>query len=108
MIAEGRALVRRCLRLGRPGPYQIQAAIQAVHTDPPTDWSQVVALYDQLMAVAGSVAALNRAVAVAEVAGPAAAPRRGGGRVRRGVGAGGQRGGAAFLRARLTGRPDRV
>ncbi len=74
LVAEGRALVRRCLRRGLPGPYQIQAAIQAVHTDEPTDWRQVVALYDQLLALAPTpVAALNRAVAVAEVEGPAAA-----------------------------------
>ncbi|WP_309110966.1 RNA polymerase sigma factor [Saccharothrix sp.] len=75
LLAEGRALVRWCLRRGRPGPYQIQAAINAVHSDPPpTDWRQVVALYDQLMACAPSaVVALNRAVAVAEVDGPAAA-----------------------------------
>jgi RNA polymerase sigma-70 factor, ECF subfamily len=74
LVAEGRELVRACLRRGRPGPYQIQAAIQAVHTDEPTDWTQVVALYDQLLAVAPTpVAALNRAVAVAEVEGPAAA-----------------------------------
>jgi RNA polymerase sigma-70 factor, ECF subfamily len=74
LVAEGRALVRRCLRRGHPGPYQIQAAIQAVHTDAPTDWRQVVALYDQLLALAPTpVAALNRAVAVAEVDGPAAA-----------------------------------
>jgi RNA polymerase sigma-70 factor (ECF subfamily) len=70
---EGRALVRRCLRIDRPGPYQLQAAIQAVHSEPPTDWRQVVALYDQLMTVApGPVVALNRAVAVAELDGPAA------------------------------------
>jgi RNA polymerase sigma-70 factor, ECF subfamily len=74
-IAEGQSLVRRCLRLGRPGPYQIQAAINAVHSDAPsaeaTDWSQIVQLYDQLMAIAPSpVVALNRAVAVAEVEGP--------------------------------------
>ncbi|WP_219517707.1 RNA polymerase sigma factor [Nonomuraea ceibae] len=74
LAAEGRELVRRCLRRGRPGPYQIQAAINAVHSEPPTDWRQVVALYDQLMALAPSpVVALNRAVAVAEVAGPGAA-----------------------------------
>ncbi|MEV4225187.1 MULTISPECIES: RNA polymerase sigma factor [unclassified Nonomuraea] len=74
LVAEGRELVRRCLRRGRPGPYQIQAAINAVHSEPPTDWRQVVALYDQLMALAPSpVVALNRAVAVAEVAGPGAA-----------------------------------
>jgi len=78
LIAEGQDLVRRCLRRGQPGPYQIQAAISAVHSDAAdaasTDWDQIVALYDQLMAVAPSpVAALNRAVAVAEVQGPAAA-----------------------------------
>ncbi|MEJ2852191.1 MULTISPECIES: RNA polymerase sigma factor [unclassified Saccharothrix] len=75
LLAEGRALVRWCLRRGRPGPYQIQAAVNAVHSDPPpTDWRQVVALYDQLMACAPSaVVALNRAVAVAEVDGPEAA-----------------------------------
>ncbi len=73
-IAEGQSLVRRCLRRGRPGPYQVQAAIQAVHSDPgPTDWAQVVALYDQLLTLAPSpVVALNRAVAVAEVSGPGA------------------------------------
>jgi RNA polymerase sigma-70 factor, ECF subfamily len=74
LIAEGQALVRRCLRRNRPGPYQIQAAIQAVHSDAPTDWGQVRRLYDQLMAVApGPVVALNRAVAVAETDGPAQA-----------------------------------
>jgi RNA polymerase sigma-70 factor, ECF subfamily len=78
LVAEGQALVRRCLRRGQPGPYQIQAAINAVHSDAATaadtDWDQVVQLYDQLMAVAPSpVVALNRAVAVAEVSGPAAA-----------------------------------
>ncbi len=78
LIAEGQALVRQCLRRGRPGPYQIQAAINAVHSDAPaaavTGWDQILALYDQLLAVAPSpVAALNRAVAVAETEGPAAA-----------------------------------
>ncbi|WP_433281162.1 RNA polymerase sigma factor [Micromonospora sp. CA-244673] len=78
LIAEGQALVRRCLRRDRPGPYQIQAAINAVHSDAPTaadtDWRQVLALYDQLLAHApGPVVALHRAVALAEVAGPAAA-----------------------------------
>jgi len=78
LIAEGQAIVRECLRRGRPGPYQIQAAIQAVHCDAPaadaTDWRQILLLYDQLLALAPSpVAALNRAVAVAEVEGPAAA-----------------------------------
>jgi RNA polymerase sigma-70 factor, ECF subfamily len=77
LIAEGQALVRRCLRRGQPGPYQIQAAISAVHSDATTasdtGWDQVLALYDQLMAVAPSpVVALNRAIAVAEVDGPAA------------------------------------
>jgi RNA polymerase sigma-70 factor, ECF subfamily len=78
LIAEGQALVRTCLRRGRPGPYQIQAAINAVHSDAPsaeaTDWRQIVTLYDQLLARAPSpVVALHRAVAVAEVSGPAAA-----------------------------------
>jgi RNA polymerase sigma-70 factor, ECF subfamily len=78
LIAEGQALVRRCLRRNRPGPYQVQAAINAVHSDAPdaaaTDWRQILALYDQLLALAPSpVVALNRAVAVAEVEGPAAA-----------------------------------
>ncbi len=78
LIAEGQALVRRCLRRNQPGPYQIQAAINAVHSDAPiaaaTDWSQIVQLYDQLTAVSPSpVVALHRAVAVAEVDGPDAA-----------------------------------
>jgi RNA polymerase sigma-70 factor, ECF subfamily len=74
LVAEGQSLVRRCLRRNRPGPYQIQAAIQAVHSDAPTDWEQVRRLYDQLMAIAPSpVVALNRAVAVAETDGPARA-----------------------------------
>ncbi|MBG6104189.1 RNA polymerase sigma factor [Micromonospora vinacea] len=75
LIAEGHGLVRRCLRRNRPGPYQIQAAISAVHTDgATTDWPQVLALYDQLHALAPTpVVALNRAVAVAEVHGPAVA-----------------------------------
>jgi RNA polymerase sigma-70 factor (ECF subfamily) len=77
LIAAGQTLVRRCLRLNRPGPYQIQAAINAVHSDAPTaaatDWRQIVQLYDQLLAVSPNpVAALHRAVAVAEVEGPAA------------------------------------
>jgi RNA polymerase sigma-70 factor, ECF subfamily len=78
LIAEGQTLVRACLRRNRPGPYQIQAAINAVHGDTATggnaDWGQILALYDQLLAVAPSpVVALNRAVALAEVKGPAAA-----------------------------------
>ncbi len=77
LIAEGQAIVRACLRRGQPGPYQVQAAIGAVHADAATagdtDWGQILALYDQLLALApGPVAALNRAVAVAEVHGPAA------------------------------------
>ncbi|WP_157246368.1 RNA polymerase sigma factor [Nonomuraea typhae] len=75
LMAEGRDLVRRCLRRGQPGPYQIQAAINAVHSDPPpTDWGQILALYDRLLAMTPTpVVALNRAVAVAEVSGAAPA-----------------------------------
>ena len=78
LIAEGQSLVRRCLRRDRPGPYQIQAAIQAVHSDAPTaeatDWAQIRQLYDQLMGLAPSpVVALNRAVVVAETEGPSRA-----------------------------------
>ena len=75
LIAEGQELVRACLRRNRPGPYQIQAGIAAVHSDAAsaedTDWSQIVALYDQLLERAPSpVAAMNRAIAVAELSGP--------------------------------------
>lgn len=78
MIEEGQDLVRECLRVNRPGPYQIQAAINAVHSDArraeETDWQQVLQLYDQLMVVApGAIVALNRAVALGEVEGAAAA-----------------------------------
>ena len=78
LIAEGQDLVRRCLRRDRPGPYQVQAAINAVHSDAAkaadTDWSQILALYDHLTALTpGPVVALHRAVALAEVDGPAAA-----------------------------------
>lgn len=78
LIQEGEAIVRRCLRLNQPGPYQLQAAINAVHanasTIADTEWSQIVALYDQLYAVAPTpVVALNRAIAVGEVQGAAAA-----------------------------------
>jgi len=78
LIAEGQAIVRRCLARNQPGPYQIQAAINAVHADAPvasaTDWRQILQLYDQLLAMTpGPVVALNRAVAVAEVEGPDAA-----------------------------------
>ncbi|HEX2132773.1 MAG TPA: sigma-70 family RNA polymerase sigma factor [Actinophytocola sp.] len=78
LIAEGQAIVRECLRRDRPGPYQVQAAISAVHSDArtagDTDWGQIVQLYDQLLALTPTpVVALHRAVAVAEVSGPAAA-----------------------------------
>jgi len=78
LIAEGQAVVRRCLRRNQPGPYQIQAAINAVHSDAATvagtDWHQILQLYDQLIALApGPVVALNRAVVVAEIQGPDAA-----------------------------------
>jgi RNA polymerase sigma-70 factor, ECF subfamily len=78
LVAEGQALVRECLRRNQPGPYQIQAAINAVHSDSPTaaatDWGQIVALYDRLLVLTPSpVVALHRAVAVAEVAGPGTA-----------------------------------
>ena len=71
LIAEGQALVRALLRRNQPGRYQLQAAIGAVHSDAPTDWRQVVALYDQLAQLDPSpIVALNRAVAVAETDGP--------------------------------------
>ncbi|WP_211659160.1 RNA polymerase sigma factor [Phytoactinopolyspora halophila] len=78
LVVEGQALVRACLRRDRPGPYQIQAAINAVHSDAPTaaatDWRQILQLYDHLRAIDPSpVVALNRAVAVAEVEGAQAA-----------------------------------
>lgn len=78
LIAEGQVLVRHCLVLNKPGPYQIQAAISAVHSEAMTadgtDWRQVLALYDQWLAIApGQAVALNRVVALAEVEGPAAA-----------------------------------
>ena len=78
LIAEGQAIVRACLRRNQPGPYQIQAAISAVHSDAQrasdTDWGQILQLYDQLFTVNPTpVVALNRAVALAEVRGAAAA-----------------------------------
>jgi RNA polymerase sigma-70 factor (ECF subfamily) len=78
MIDEGLAIVRRCLRRNQPGAYQFQAAINAVHADAATfeqtDWSQIVALYDRLLEVAPTpVVALNRAIAIGELQGPAAA-----------------------------------
>lgn len=80
LIAEGQAIVRRCLRRNQPGPYQIQAAINAVHSDAPTasatDWRQILRLYDQLLAMTPNpIVALNRAVAVAELDGPETALR---------------------------------
>ncbi len=80
LIAEGQAIVRACLRRDQPGPYQIQAAINAVHSDAATaagtQWDQIVQLYDQLLIIApGPVASLHRAVAVAEVVGPQAGLR---------------------------------
>jgi RNA polymerase sigma-70 factor (ECF subfamily) len=73
-IAEGHELVRACLRRNHPGPYQIQAAINAVHTDAAsaegTDWAQIIALYDQLLVWTPTpVVALNRAFALAQVDG---------------------------------------
>ncbi|MFL5619664.1 MAG: RNA polymerase sigma factor [Gemmatimonadaceae bacterium] len=78
LIAEGQALVRRCLAINRPGPYQLQAAVNAVHADArhagDTDWRQILALYDLHLSVAPSpIVALHRAVAVGEVEGPATA-----------------------------------
>src|SRR5256886_9803967 len=78
LIDEGQAIVRQCLRRNQPGAYQLQAAINAGHADAATveqtDWSQIVALYDQLLTVAPTpVVALNRAIAIGEVRGPAAA-----------------------------------
>lgn len=77
LIAEGQAIVAACVRRDRPGPYQIQAAINAVHsaaaTFAETDWRSILVLYDQLQAIAPSpIVTLNRAVAVAEVDGPEA------------------------------------
>jgi RNA polymerase sigma-70 factor (ECF subfamily) len=77
LIAEGQALMRQCLRRNQPGPYQIQAAINAVHSDASsvamTDWWQIRELYDQLVTFTPTpIVALNRAVAVAEVEGPGA------------------------------------
>jgi RNA polymerase sigma-70 factor (ECF subfamily) len=78
LIAEGHQLVRACLRRDQPGPYQLQAAINAVHTDAAsvadTDWRQILTLYDQLLRLTPTpVVALNRAIAVGEVHGPRAA-----------------------------------
>ncbi|WP_067509493.1 RNA polymerase sigma factor [Actinoplanes sp. TFC3] len=75
LLVEGQRIVQDCVRRGQPGPYQIQAAINAVHSIAPsaaaTDWSAILQLYDQLLALTPTpVVALNRAVAVAEVHGP--------------------------------------
>ena len=77
LIEEGQALLRECLRRNEPGPYQIQAAINAVHSDADTasdtDWRQILQLYDLYLTLAPSpIVELNRAVAVAEVHGPEA------------------------------------
>jgi RNA polymerase sigma-70 factor, ECF subfamily len=74
LLEEGQAIVRWCLHIDRPGPYQLQAAINAVHSDAAsaneTDWGQIVRLYDQLVSGwPNPVIALNRAVAIAEVEG---------------------------------------
>jgi RNA polymerase sigma-70 factor (ECF subfamily) len=78
LIAEGQTIVRECLRRNQPGPYQIQAAINAVHSDAQTavatDWWQILQLYNQLLSLTPTpVVALNRTVALAEVEGPDAA-----------------------------------
>jgi len=78
MIEEGHAIVRACLRRDQPGPFQLQASIQAVHCDADsfqeTDWHQIVGLYDHLYAVMPTpVVALNRAIAIGETDGPDAA-----------------------------------
>jgi RNA polymerase sigma-70 factor, ECF subfamily len=78
LITEGQAILRGCLRRNQPGAYQLQAAINAVHADAltveQTDWRQIVALYDQLLGVAPTpVVALNRAIAIGELQGPATA-----------------------------------
>ncbi len=75
LIDEGQRLVRHCIRLDRPGPYQLQAAIQAVHgaavTYADTDWSQIVSIYDHLLRLSPTpIVALNRAIAVLETEGP--------------------------------------
>ena len=75
LIEEGHGIVRACLRRNQPGPYQIQAAINAVHADADsfdaTDWHQIIALYDQLLVITPTpVVAMNRAIALAEVQGP--------------------------------------
>jgi len=75
LIEEGQQIVRACIRRNRPGPYQLQAAINAVHAEAlsieETDWFQIVALYDQLLVISPTpVVAMNRAIAIGEVRGP--------------------------------------
>jgi RNA polymerase sigma-70 factor (ECF subfamily) len=70
-LADGRRVLDRALALHAPGPYVVQAAIAALHTDEPRDWSQIAALYGELVQLTGSpVVELNRAVAVSEAEGP--------------------------------------
>ncbi len=81
MINEGHAIVRTCIRRGQPGPYQLQAAIQAVHcaadSFQATDWAQIVAIYQHLYSIMPTpVVALNRAIAIAEIEGPGPALAR--------------------------------
>jgi RNA polymerase sigma-70 factor (ECF subfamily) len=78
MIEEGHAIVRACIRRNQPGPFQLQAAIQAVHCEAnsfeATDWPQIVTLYDHLFSLMPTpVVALNRAIAIGEIEGPGAA-----------------------------------
>jgi RNA polymerase sigma-70 factor (ECF subfamily) len=78
LIEEGQAIVRACVRRDNAGPHQLQAAINAVHADAmafeETDWNQILALYDHLIELSPTpVVALNRAIALGEVRGPAAA-----------------------------------
>jgi len=75
LIREGQSIVRDCIRRSCPGPYQLQAAIQAVHchadTFAATDWAQIVTLYDHLYALVPTpIVALNRAIALTETQGP--------------------------------------
>lgn len=78
LIEEGQAIVRACIRRNQPGSYQLQAAINAVHAEAlsseETDWVQIVALYDLLLAITPTpVVAMNRAIAIGEVRGPGVA-----------------------------------
>ncbi len=81
MIDEGHAIVRTCIRRGQPGPYQLQAAIQAVHcaadSFDATDWAQIVPIFEHLYSIMPTpVVALNRAIAIAEIEGPGPALAR--------------------------------